>query len=190
MDSPTTRPPAREVAVVRAVQALDRISSFLRRFSRRVAILAIAGLVGGAAIGVAVVREVPADNRLTVAVILGVVLALPPIVLGTFALAVRAIAQLPERLRESPDAVRAHAEDLGRRAREVADARSGGRLRTLVAVLRLVRTAGSSRDLVGSILPGAFLLSPARLLATVLAGVGALAEVVLGAIALGWLMLA
>ncbi len=189
MEPPRT-PPARDVAVVRAVQALDRISSFLRRFSRRVAILAIAGLVGGAAIGVAVVREVSAGNRLTVAVILGVVLALPPIVLGTFVLAVRALTQLPQRLRESPDAVRAHAEDLGWRAREVADARSRGRLRTLVAVVRLVRTAGQSRGLVGSILPGAFLLSPARLLGTVLAGVGAIAEVVLGAIVLVWLMLA
>jgi hypothetical protein len=172
------------------VQALDRISSFLRWFSRRVAILAIAGLVGGAAIGVAVVRGVSAGDRLTVALILGVVLALPPIVLGTFVLAVRALSQLPQRLSGSPDAVRAHADDLGRRAREVADARSRGRVRTLVAVVRLVRTAGSSRDLVGSILPGAFLLNPARLLGTVLAGVGALVEVVLGAIALGWLLLA
>jgi hypothetical protein len=176
--------------VVRAVQAMDRISSFLRRFSRRVAILAVAGLVGGATIGVAVVRETPADNRLIVAVILGVVLALPPIVLGTFALAVRALVHFPQHVRESPVAVRAHAEDLGRRAREVADARSGGRLRTLVAVVRLVRTAGSPRDLVGSILPGAFLLNPARLLGTVLAAAGALVEVILGAVALGWLLLA
>ena len=190
MESPTTQPPERDGALVQAAQALDRISSFLRRFSRRVAVLAVAGLVGGTAIGVAVVREASGDNRLTLAVILGVVLALPPIMLGSFALALRALAHLPQRIRESPEAVRAHAEDLGRRAREVADARSDGRLRTLLAVLRLARTAGSSRDLVGSILPGAFVLNPARLLGTLLAGVGAFVEIVLGAIALGWLLLA
>src|SRR3954465_689832 len=123
--SSTPPPSVGDGAAVRAVQAMDRISSFLRRFSRRVAILAVAAVAGGAAIGVAVVRETPADNRLTVAVILGVLLALPPIVLGTFALAVRALAHFPQRVRESPDAVRSHAEDLGRRAREVADSRSG-----------------------------------------------------------------
>jgi hypothetical protein len=174
--------------VVRAVHALDRISSFLRRFSNRVAVLAVAALVGGAAIGVAAAREASPDKRLTVAVILGVVLALPPIVLGTFALAVRALTQLPQRVRESSDVVRDHAEDLGRRAREVADAQSAGRLRKLVAVLLLVRTAGSAPDMIGSFLPGGFLLSPTRLLGTLLAGVGAVIEVVLGAIALGWLL--
>ena len=188
--APTPQSPAREGAVVRAVQAMDRISTFLRRFSRRVAILAVAGLIGGAAIGVAVVRRTPVDNRLTVAVVLGVVLALPPIVLGTFALAVRTLVHLPQRVRGSPEAVRAHAEDLGRRAREVADARTGGRLRTLVAVVRLVRSAGSSRDVASSILPGALLLNPARLLGTGLAAAGAVVEVIVGAIALGWLLLA
>ena len=190
MEPPPQQPSTREGAVVRAVQAMDRISSFLRRFSRRVAVLAVAGLIGGAAIGVAVVSETPAENRLTIAVVLGILLAIPPVVLGMFAFAVRALVQIPQRIRESPEVVRGHAEDLSRRAREVADARSGGRLLTFMAVARLVRSAGSSRDLLTSLVPGALLLSPARLIGTALAAAGALVEVVLGAIALVWLLVA
>jgi hypothetical protein len=177
-------------AVAAAAQALDRVASFLRRFSRRVAVLAVAGLVGGAAIGVVAVSETPAENRLAVAIILGVVLAIPPVVLGLFAIAVRALVQLPQRIRESPEAVRGHADDLATRARAVGEARSAGRIRTLAAVVRLVRTAGSTRDLLGSILPGAFLFNPARLLGTALAAAGAIVEVVLGAIAIVWLLVA
>jgi hypothetical protein len=190
METSPQQPLAQDTAVVRAVQAVDRISSFLARFSRRVAILAIAALVGGAAIGVAVVSEVPADNRLAVALVLGIVLAIPPVLLGMFAIAVRALTHLPERIRESPEVLRAHADEFAQRARAVGEARSGGRLRTLAAVVRLVRTAGSSREMLSSIVPGVVLLNPARLFGTALAAVGALVEVVLGVVALVWLLAA
>jgi hypothetical protein len=189
MKPPTQQPLPAARAAAWAAQAIDRISSFLRRVSRIVTILAAMGLVGGAALWWVVSREAGDEQRLAVSVAVGIVLLVPPVVLGLFAAAVRAIVALPQRLRESPQAVREHADELGRGARAVAEARSAGPLRTLVAVVRLVRTAGSSRELLGSLIPGALLLNPARLILTALAGVAALVEIVLGAAALVWLVL-
>jgi hypothetical protein len=174
----------------RAAQALDRIASFLRRMRRRVLILAVAGLAGGAAIWWVVFQEAEGDARLTALVLVGLALLAPAVALLPFALAVGGLVDLPQRLRESPEALRSNADEIVSRARAVGEAQSRGPIRRSMAVVRLIRSASSTRGLVGDVLPGAALLSPWMWLWTPLAAFGAVVEVVVGAIALAWLLLA
>jgi hypothetical protein len=112
----------------------------------------------------------------------------PPLLLGRFAWALRAITELPARLRSSPEVVRSNLDDLGRRARGVAEARPRGRVRTIAATLGLVRSAASSRELLRTIVPGALLLSPAALVATAFAALAAVAEIAIGLLGVLWIV--
>jgi hypothetical protein len=176
-------------AAVRASQAIDRIAGFLRRASAWVTVLAVAALVGAAVVCLAVWREVgPGDDRLGTVLVVGGVAAIPPFLLGRFAWALRALVELPGRLRSSPEVARSSLDDLGLRARAVADAGERGPVRRVLATLRLVRSAASSRDLLRTIVPGAVLLSPAALMATAFAALAAVVEVVIGLLAVLWIL--
>jgi hypothetical protein len=172
-----------------AGQAIDRIAGFLRRASRLVVLLAVGAVAGAVVICLLVWREAGADDRMTTVLVVGALAAIPPFLLGRFAWALRAITELPARLRSSPELVRSNLDDLGQRARGVAEARPRGTARTAAATFGLVRSAASSRELLRTVVPGALLLSPAALVATAFASLAAVAEILVGVFALLWLLL-
>jgi hypothetical protein len=177
-------------AATKAAQALDRIASFLRRMRRRVLVLAVAGLAGGAAIWWVVFQEAEGDARLTALILVGLALMVPAVALVPFARAIRGLVDLPQRVRESPEALRSNADEIVSQARAVGEAESRGPIRRSMAVIRLIRSASSTRGLVSDVLPGGALLSPWMWLWTSLAALGAVVEIVVGALALAWLLLA
>lgn len=157
----------------------------VRRVARAALWLAGAALLGGAAVWSAVREALVADDaRVLVLVIVGLVLVAPPVVLGLFSFALRALADLPRRLREAPGEVRDRAAVIRRRASEVAEARSRGPFATLTGVVRLWWAAASSREMLEVLSPAALLLTPGLLAFTAVAAVAGVVEVLLGLVAL------
>lgn len=169
------------------VTALDRASGFLRRLAGRILRLAVLALAAGALVWWAVFVELPSDERAVVPVVLGILLAIPPLILGLFGLALRGLAGLPGRLRETPGQARERIVEARRRLAEVAEARRRGLVSGLGALVRLGWSLRSSREVLEVAGPAAVFLTPGMLAASVAAFIAALAEVLAGAIALVWL---
>jgi hypothetical protein len=170
------------------IAAIDRASRFLRSVARSVLRLAAVALLGGLAVWWAMFRGVdPGEGRTTVLVVAAVLLLAPPVILGLFVVAVRALADVPRRVREAPASFRQKAEEIRRRTGEVAAAR--GASRSMGSLFRLWRAAASWRELLEVVSPALVLLTPAMLAASVLAALGALLEILAGVIAAVWLAL-
>ncbi len=150
------------------VDVLERLVPLAAALARAVRALAFAGLAAVALIAVAVVaRWFPQEtgSRVAVAVLLALLLV-PPGVLLAFYLALRELAQLPERLRRYPDLPREHAAELAAVVRGADDASRPAWRRLPGSAWRLSRLVGSARELLAphaSVLP---LLSPPFLAAT------------------------
>lgn len=169
--------------------ALDRATGFLRWLGGRLFRLAVLALAGGALVWWAVWKSVPSSDRVVVLTIVGLALVAPPLILGLFGLAVRVLSGLPARLREAPGQGRERIAEARRRLAEVAEARRRGLLSGFGALVRLGWSLRSSREVLEVAGPAAVFLTPGMLAATVAAFILALAEVLAGAIALGWLAL-
>jgi hypothetical protein len=116
----------------------------------------------------------------------GLLLAAPPILLALFVLAVRAVLALPGRLRELPTAVGSRAAEIRRRATEVGQSRtSASRARGTFGLLRAV---SSSREVLEVLTPAAALLRPWLLIAAPFAAAAAAVEILVGLVALVWLV--
>jgi hypothetical protein len=116
------------------------------------------------------------------AVVALVLVALPPLVVGAFWLAVREVAQLPGRLRALPDTGRAQASELGDIA---ADARSrGGVLRFPRLLWRFGFLVVSARETLTPWAPLLPLASIPFLLATAVASLAILLEMLIAVITL------
>lgn len=171
-----------------AIGALDRASSFLHRIARAAGRLALVALLAGSLVWWALYRALEGGGGRTVGLaVAAVLLAAPPAVLGLFIMGVRALIELPRRLRETPGAFRERAGEIGRRATELSDARGQGVGRAVAALFRLGWAVASSRELMEVASPALALLTPWMLGATVLATVAAVVEILLGAVALIWL---
>ena len=168
-------------------RALDRATRFLRWLAGRILRLAVLGLAGGVLVWWAVWQAVPPTDRLLVLTIAGIALIAPAVILGAFGLALRALAALPERLREAPGQARGMIVEARRRLAEVAEARRRGVFSGLRALVRLGWSLRSSREVLEVAGPAAIFLTPAMLAASVAAFLAALAEVLAGVIALVWL---
>jgi hypothetical protein len=129
----------------------------------------------------------PAEDRSAVALVVGaLLLAAPPVGLALFVLAVRAVLALPGRLRELPAAVGSRAGEIRRRAAEVGQSRTSlSRARRTFGLLRAV---SSSREVLEVLTPAAVLLRPWLLIAAPFAAAAAAVEILLGLVAVVWLL--
>jgi hypothetical protein len=163
-------------ALDRLVDVLNRIvpvAAAIRRATLRVALV---GAVAGAVIVYAALRDgAPEATRGWLAAVVVVALAAAPsLVLGAFWLLLRELVELPERIRRMPGEGRAHAEELGRLAREARHPRQGGVRRLPVLIWRTLRLSSSSRELLTPYAPLLPLLSIPFLAAVAFAAIGVL----------------
>jgi hypothetical protein len=183
--------PTRVTAVPRDAEpwplvAIDRAFSFLRGVGRSALRLAGMALLGGVLVWWALWRGLDAGEDRTVAlVVVGILLLAPPVVLTLFVVAVRALADVPRRVREAPADFRERATEIRRRVGELRNARS----RSLGSLFALWRAGASWRELFEVVSPALFLLTPGMLIASVLAAPAAVLEILAGAIAVVWLAL-
>jgi hypothetical protein len=168
---------------------LDRAVSFLRRLARAVIRLGAAALVGGLAIWWAVFQGTdPGENRTGILVLLAILLAGPPLILFLFVVALRTLIGLPERIRETPGAVGDRLAEIRQRMARLSEARKEGALPALRSLFRLGWSIATSREVL-ELSPALVLLTPGMLVATVFAAAAALLEILVGAVAVLWLLL-
>jgi alpha-beta hydrolase superfamily lysophospholipase len=173
-------------ALERVVQVLNRIvpvAAAIRRATLRVALV---GTVAGGVIVYAALRDgAPEATRgwLVAAVVIALAAA-PALVLGTFWLLLGEVVELPERLRRMRGETRAHAEELGRLAREARDPHRGRARRVPGLVWRTLRLTGASRELLTPYAPLLPLLSVPFLTAVAFAALGVVFEVAIALLVL------
>jgi hypothetical protein len=100
----------------------------------------------------------------------------PPVVLFVLSEALRALSQLPRRIREMPSAARKQAAELERIVDEAGRARGFGLLRVPVIVWRLLTLPAAAREVITPYAPVLPLVSPPFLLASAVAAAAALVE--------------
>jgi hypothetical protein len=177
-------------AIRTALESLRRAVPVVEGVARSITVYALVVLAAGAALWLAIFdRGATGPGRPATLLVWGLVLAFPPVVLLTVGLALRLLAGLPDRLATVPDRARHHASSLGHLASEARHVRGRGWLRSGWSVIRLWRTAASSKDLIEIAAPVAFLFSPLTLLLAILAAVLGIVEILAGGIALLWLLL-
>jgi hypothetical protein len=179
------RPPAGPAPVV---GALARASGALRGLAAGAIRLAVVAALAGALGWWALFRGLdPGDLRTGILIVAGVLLAFPPVALGLFAFAARTLAALPDRIRGSSAALRERAGEISRRASALAEARRRGGPRSVPALARLWWSVSSAREVLQVAGPGVVLLTPAMLVAAIIAAPAALLEILLGVAGLIWL---
>jgi hypothetical protein len=145
--------------------------------ARGVRRLAVVGVASAVAIAVALLEDGASGRDL-----LGTALAaVPPVLLFLLAAALKALAELPERVRSAPAEAQQHAATLGALAREA----SGARLLKLPLITwRAARAAGEARGLLSPYAPALPLASPAFLGVSALAALAVPVEVVVALVLL------
>jgi len=172
-----------------ALDALRRLVPFVQWLARAARTLALVGLAGGVAIWWALEeRVITYEHRTASLATWAVGLALPPLILFVAGLALRQLALLPDHLSRLPQRAQEHLEELRRLGGEARRVRERGRVRSMVSVIRLGRQAAATSELMDLAAPIAFLFSPWGLTAVVISVGAAIAEVVVGAIMLLWLV--
>lgn len=172
-----------------AAAALERAGAVLGAVAARALRLAAVATVAGAVTWWALYLGIePGDVRASILLVAGVLLAFPPTALVLFAVAARALASVPERIREAPGAVRHRAGEISRRAGDLADARRRGFLPRIRSLARLWWSVASVREVLRVLSPAAVLLRSTTLVAALIALPAAVLEILLGAGALIWLL--
>lgn len=159
---------------------LGRALAILAGLSRLAERLAVLAALGGLALWLLVLRET--EEGVAVLVLVALLLLVPPAILVMFVIGVRGLMALPGRLRDTPAAVGSRANEIRRRTASLGAARRRGLLPTIGALLSLSWAVTSSREVMQ--LAPAVLLRPWVVMASVAAGLGALLEIVAGAVAL------
>ena len=165
-------------ALDRVVHVLNRIVPVAAAIRRAALRFALAGAVAGAVIVYAALRDgAPEATRGWLGAVVVVALAAgPPLVLGAFWLLLREVVEFPERIRRMPAEGRAHAEELGRLAREARHPRQHGLRRLPILIWRTLRLSSSSRELLTPYAPLLPLLSIPFLGAVAFSAIGVLIE--------------
>lgn len=165
-------------ALERVVEVLSRVVPVAAAIRRATFRMAVVGAVAAAVIVYAALRDgAPEATRSWLAALVVIALAAaPPLVLGTFWLLLGEVVELPERIRRLPGETRAHAEELGRLAREARDPRRGKAWGVPRLVWRTLRLTGSSRELLTPYAPLLPLLSLPFLTAVAFAALGVVVE--------------
>jgi hypothetical protein len=146
--------------------------------------LALASAVGGAVLWWLLADRVLADEGGEAGLVVwAVVLLAAPAVLAAVGMALRAMADMPDRAAALPARAQERAAELARLAQQVRRERRRGWFRSGMTMVRLWRTAAGSRELLHLAGPAAFLFSPLTWLAAALGAVVAVAQVVAGLIA-------
>jgi hypothetical protein len=182
MEPDPRRREARPGIPVTRPTVLDRAVAVVRLVARATGRLGIAALIGGALIWAAVLEAGEPDS-VSLLVIVGILLLVPPAVLFLAVLALRALESLPRRLREAPSTLQSRLAEVRARMAEVGEARRRGLPSALRSLFRLGWSVASSRELL-ELSPALALLTPGMLVATLLAAGAAVIEVVAGLIAL------
>jgi hypothetical protein len=168
------------------LRVLDRVvppAAAASRAFRRYALVA-AGAAGVIVVYL-LVRETPGSGGEWIAALVATaLLSAPPVILFLFSEALRALAELPDRLRAMPATGREHADELGRLAGKARNARGRGFLGLPLIAWRVTRLTASSRELLLPHAPLLPLVSPFFLLVTLAASVAALAEITVAALLL------
>jgi hypothetical protein len=168
------------------LRVLDRVvppAAAAARAFRRYALVAAAA--AAVIVVFLVTRNTPGSAAEWVgAAVAAALLAAPPVVLFLFSEALRALAELPDRLRKLPATGREHADELGRLAGKARTARGRGLLGLPLVAWRATRLTASSRELLLPHAPLLPLVSPPFLLLTLAAAVGALVEIAAAALLL------
>jgi hypothetical protein len=146
----------------------------LARAVRRLAIV-------GAAAAVAIAIALFEDGFDAVDLLVVGLAAVPPVLLYLLAEALRALAELPDKLRSAPREAQSHAAALSGLAGEARNARL---LRLPLVVWRAARVAGDARELIAPYAPALPLASPAFLGAAALAALAVPVEVVVALVLL------
>lgn len=152
------------------------VAGAIRRATLKLAFLAAAAAV---VLGYALLRHgLPGATGRAVLTVVGVVaVALPPVVLAAFWVALGELLELPERVRRLPAETREHGEQLRQLAQD-ARARRRGWLGVPGHLWRLTRLTASSREVLTPYAPLLPLLSPPFLLAVALSAGAAAAELI------------
>jgi hypothetical protein len=182
--SPSLPPSNTSTRSERAAVVLRRVLDITARVVRGLTVLAIAAAVFGTIAWIVWLIDSPpaeTDEWIPRIVVLVVALA-PPAILFLFLAGLRDLLELPDRARALPADVRARASELRERSRPRPDPR--GVLGVLVALFRLGRLVLGSREVLSPYAAIAAALRPAILLAALVAGVAALIEIPVAAIAL------
>jgi hypothetical protein len=169
---------ARELTAAGTV--LGRALAILAALARLAGRLALLAALGGLALWLLVLRET--EEGVAVLVVVALALLVPPAILVMFVIGVRGLMALPGRLRDTPAAVGSRANEIRRRTADLSGSRRRGFLPTIGALFRLSWAVTSSREVM-QLAPGV-LLRPWVVMASVAAGLGALLEIVAGAVAL------
>jgi hypothetical protein len=175
-----------------AANVLERLVALAAGAARATRIYALVAAVAAAVIAVFLFRDgVPADEgELVARIVVVAAAAVPPILLLLFAAAVKALADLPRRIRGVPREAGERAEEL-RRLRERATTARGrtGLLRLPLTLWQLVRLGGSSRELLTPYAGVVTLLRLPFLGWTLAAAAAAAVEIVIAAVLLLALLL-
>jgi hypothetical protein len=169
-------------ALDRVVGVLERIVPVAAAIRRGTLRLAAAAAAAGALIVYAVLHD--GTQGIVAEVVVAVLAAAPPVVLGAFWLLLRELVELPDRIRRLPGEGREHVEELGRLAREARGARQRGFARVPGTIWRLTRLTGSSRELLTPYAPLLPLFSVPFLTAVAFAAAGVFVEVAIALVAL------
>jgi hypothetical protein len=183
--------PARPVSRPRPASSgsalLDRAVAVVTTIARAILRLGALALLAGIAIWWAVFREAEDAGAIGLTLVAIIVLA-PPVILFLFATALRALAALPRRLRETPGAVGDRVAQVRSRVAEIGEARRRGFVASIRSLFRLGWSVASSREVL-ELSPALVLLTPGMLMASLVAAGAALLEILAGAIAVLVLLL-
>lgn len=170
--------------------AVERAARLIRGLARRALRLGAVAAVAGAVAWWALYRGIAqGDARTAVLFVATFLLAFPPVALVLFAVAARTLVALPARLRQAPAAIRERAGEISRRGTELTEARRGGLLRAVPALARLWWSVSTAREALQVVSPAAVLITPATLVAAVVAVPAAVLEILLGIAGAAWLAL-
>jgi hypothetical protein len=178
-------------SAARLIPVLQRVVPLAAGLVRRVRRLAVAAAVGAGVIWLVLLDHVwrpTLGETLLLAVVLAILLV-PPLIVFTGYLALRAVLALPDRLRAIPEIARGHAGDLAGLVDQARDAHQLGALRLGVATAGLARSILSSREMLAVYAPVIRVVSPPFILASLIAAALSLLEITVALVLVLWVAL-
>ena len=175
-------------ALGRTSEALDAVLAFIHRTARRLRKLSLLGMAAGALIWVTIATQIRAAREPTTLALWALVLMASPAVLLVFTVGLSRLARVRQDFRALPQLVGERAEELGRLARDARGAAQKSWVRSVFNSYRFWRTAAGTRELLLSLVPARFVLTPWVLVAALFGVIGCLIEIALAPFAALWFL--